>query len=109
MKQELDFSSFLGMDQAEMNEQQQSSQPMEMLWSNILNNPAIQQFANGAPNEMNGFNCEDQQQNPFEQANGNGTGAEDQFDQTEMLANCIAEKVAVKITKNILFSYSRVI
>lgn len=81
-----------------MNEQQ-PTQPMEMLWSNILNNPAIQQFANGA-SEENGFNCEDQQQpNPFDQGNGNGTtGADDQFDQTEMLANCIAEKVAVKIS-----------
>jgi hypothetical protein len=105
----MDQATTNGMDENE----HQPQQPMEMLWSNILNNPAIQQFAaNGGTGvegmlengELAQFVDNQQQQQTMMgdggggEENGAGGGTTDDqqlLDQAEALANCVAEKVVV--------------
>lgn len=135
LKQEFsDFSSMLP-GEGGMETQMQNQQPMDLLWSNILNNPAIQQFANGELTaemqndagigkfgaEEGADEAEEERQEQMrngearEEEEGNGEPIESeqlpqqqqqqQMDddegqmllecQTELLANCVADKVAV--------------
>lgn len=125
-----DISSFLEQTGAELgdgggggeepNESHlQHQQPMETLWSNILNNPAIQQFANGdlAAEMKNVGICfggvEEQQQDERDadelglgeeqreqqlMSEGGGEDGQDEegqmlIDQADLLANCVTEKL----------------
>ena len=109
VEQGLDFSNLMNQtdnlnNASEDQQQSGSSQQIDMLWSNLLNNPAIQQFANGiAEREFEQHQKEEddqmnynEQQERNELGNNDENGGEgDQLDQTEILANLVGEKVMV--------------
>lgn len=112
-EQGLDFSNLMNqtVDLNNASEEQQqsagSSQQIDMLWSNLLNNPAIQQFANGMAegefdqqkeeeDDSHQMNYNEQQEHNELVNNDENGGEGDQSDQTEILANLVAEKVMVK-------------